>query len=76
MKKKIMMLGIHKLTMVFDGKFCDVSIFNRKNNKVSGFTISDGVVREKPKQTNKVDKKVFIRACAEYRKVVTLWHYT
>ena len=46
MKKKIMMLGIRKLTMV--------------------------VVREKPKQTDKVDKKVFIRACTEYRKAVTL----
>ena len=57
MKKKIMMLGIRKLTMVFDGKFCDVSIFNRKNNKVSGFTISDGVVRENPSKQIKLIKK-------------------
>lgn len=70
-KKKIIMMGIRKITMIYDGIACDVAIFNRVTKETVSYLIgSDGVVREKANQTGKVDYKCFKRAYKAWEELV------
>ena len=64
---KVIMIGIRKITMLFNGLACDVSIYNRVTNYLIG---SDGVVREKANQTGRVDYKCFKRAYKAWEELV------
>lgn len=71
-KKRVIMMGIRKITMIYDGIACDVAIFNRITNETVSYIIgNDGVVREKPNQISKVDYKCFRRAYNMWKKEVT-----
>ena len=51
-KKRVIMMGIRKITMLFNELACDVSIYNRVTKETVSYLIgSDGVVREKANQT-------------------------
>ena len=68
-KKKIIMMGIRKITMLFEGLSCEVSVFNRMTKETVAYMIgTDGVVREKPNQKYRCDKKCFLRAYSEWSK--------
>ena len=70
-KKKIIMMGIRKITMIYDGIACDVAIFNRITNETVSYIIgNDGVVREKPNQNGKVDYKCFKKASKAWKEFV------
>lgn len=71
-KKRVIMMGIRKITMLFDGMKCDVSIYNRVTKETVSYLIDAcGVAREKPNQTSKVDYKCFRRAYNMWKKEVT-----
>ena len=70
-KKKIIMMGIRKITMLFNELACDVSIYNRVTKETVSYLIdSDGVVREKANQTGKVDYKCFQKASKAWKELV------
>lgn len=71
-KKRVIMMGIRKITMLFNELACDVSIYNRVTKETVSYLIgSDGVVREKANQTGKVDYKCFRRTYNMWKKEVT-----
>lgn len=57
------MMGIHKITMLFNELACDISIYNRVTNLIG----SDGVVCEKANQTG---YKCFKRAYKAWEELV------
>lgn len=63
---KVIMMGIRKITRLFNELACEVSIYNRVTNLIG----SDGVVREKANQTGKVDYKCFKRAYKAWEELV------